>query len=477
MATQTNVDPPKIPFGFDEKFIKHAALTLPANQLLAHVSTSAESELNFERAGINIPTNRGQPIASGLSEYIYFGDIADIRDATGGSKPFNQYSREEVFRIVANIVARFGGKLVMACDEAQENEGPWRCHSDYAPQQIIWLHEAWKQYQDTHPEFLGFYSNYSGSVTPVIFRSPAEIADALTSPEKAFNLLVKCEFYTTRYWTQQYYKYRGPLINMYIHQMSSKHTVMAELVLSIRLHQLALQHVGRDPHDMLVFFWTDTASGLNGSYTERFVRPVPGGTGFAHNFPGWCAESMVQISRYSFEHGRIGFNWLDTYLNGTNTSVVPPRVVREDGYVLSDCDSTQVSRTGSYHNPSPHRPQTTTYPCTFLPHGGQDMGPLGAWWKCQNRAVVNLEQQPVAWRQNGEAFIDTTPSVYWIRTWTEKLAWVEAAVLGNTAVVTIYDVRGRYCSKGRGTMDVRINGNVYTVKYLQGVHNQININL
>lgn len=477
MASQVNTDPPKIAHGFDEKFIRTAVLTLPASQVLAHVTTSAEPELNFQQAGINISTNRGQPRAEGLSEYIYFGDVTDIQNATGGSKPYNQYSRDEVFQIVANITARYGGKLILACDEAQENEGPWQYSDELTPQQNEWYHQAWKAYQDTHPEFLGFYSVYSGCTTPVIFKGVDAIREALKSPEAAFNFLKTTEFYKCHYWTKGWYRYRGPLLNMYIHQMSSKHLVMAELVLSIRLFQLALQFVGRDPHDMLVFFWTDTASGLLGSYTERHIRPIKGGTGFAHTFPGWCAENMVQIARYAFEHGRHGFNWLDTYLNGTDTGTVPQRVVRDDGYVLSDCESNQPLTRVPYYNPSPYRPATTTYPCTLLPHGGQDMGPLGAWWKCQNRLVVNQELQPIEWRQNGEAFIDTTPWVYWIRTWTEKLAWVEAAVSGNVAVVTIYDVRGRYCVKGRGTMDVRINGAVYTVNYLQGVHNQITINL
>jgi hypothetical protein len=477
MATITNTDPPKIPYGFDEKFINYTTVNLPVNQVLAHVTTSARPEADFERAGINISTNRGQPIAAGLSEYIYFGDIADWRDATGGSKHKDQYTRDDVFRVVANITARYGGKLILACDEAQENEGYWQYHDDLTPQQNEWYHQAWKEYGDAHPEFLGFYSVYSGSTTPVIFKGVNAIREALKSPEAAYNFLKTTEFYKCHYWTREWWKYRGPLINMYIHQMSSKHLVMAELVITIRLHQLALQFVGRDPHDMLVFFWTDTASGLLGSYTERHIRPIKGGTGFAHTFPGWCAESMVQISRYAFEHGRHGFNWLDTYLNGTNTAIVPQKFVRDyDNFVLSDCDSTEVSRV-SYHNPSPYRPQSTTYPCTLLPHGGQDMGPLGAWWKCQNRAVVNLELQPIEWSQNGEPFIDVSPWVYWIRTWVEKLAWVEGAVLGDTAVITIYDLRGRYCVKGRGTMNVRINGKVYPVNYIQGVHNQITIKL
>lgn len=408
MPTITNTDPPKVPYGFDEKFINFAKLTLIATQIFAHVTTSARPEVDFERAGINISTNRGQPLSSGLSEYIYFGDVTDIRNATGGSKKYSEYTKEEVYRIVANITARYGGKLVLACDEAQENEGFWQYHDELTPQQNEWLNMAWKEYGDSHPEFLGYYGPYSGSTTPVIFKGVDAIREALKSPEAAFNFLKTTEFYKCHYWTRQWYRFRGPLINMYIHQMASKHLVMAELVLTIRLHQLALQFVNRDPHDMLVFFWTDSASGLQGSYTERFVRPVKGGMGFAHNFPGWCAENMVQISRYAFEHGRHGFNWLDTYLNGTNTAIAPERVVRDDSYVLSDCDSTEVSRV-PYYNPSPFRPQSTTYPCTLLPHGGQDMGPLGAWWKCQNRAVVNLEQQPIEWRQNGEAFIDTSP--------------------------------------------------------------------
>lgn len=477
MPTITNVDPPKIPWGYNERFVDYAKIALAATQILAHVTTDARSELDFEKAGITISTNRGQPIASGLSKYIYFGDVSAVRDATGGSKPLSQYTRDDMFQIVANITARYGGKLVLACDEQQENEGDWQYNDQLHAQQNEWYLQAWKAYGDTHPEFLGFYSVYSGSANPVTFSTTAAITQALTSPQAAFEYLKTIEFYKCHYWTKGWYRYRGVLINMYIHQNASLHQVMAELVLTIRIHQLALQHVGRDPHDMLIFFWTDSASGLQNSYTERYVRPVPGGTLFGHGFPGWCAENMVQISRYTFEHCWHGFNWWDTYLFGKNTSLVPPKLVRSDNYVLSDCDSTQVTRVPQYSNPSPFRPATTTYGFPPIPHSGQDMGPLGAWWKTQARLLANAEPQPVEWRQNGEAFIDVTPSVYWVRTWTEKLAWVEMARVGTTCVVTIYDVRGRFCSKGRGTMDIRIDGQVYTVTYYQGVHNQITINL
>lgn len=486
--TIENLDVPDLPYTWTGDYALTRSFEPDPNKKLSLTPKMAYNPQRLIAAGLaSVTLNQGVPYGRTVGDDGYilpkhqsvFLEQQYLQDATGGSKPLESYTKDEIRRGVRNEHDnKPRGIITSGAQEPRYERDPWCLVNYFTPNPYVrqphytWVAECWAEVMNEDPNVF-YLGPYDGCLIANPYDSAAVWRLALSSPEAAFNYVKSREYSFCPYINAGLYRYHDCIVNQYYRSPTDLNDRMGELQLTLEVMRLALEHIkttfGFD-RKLMVFVFLSGAEFVSYSgqgYSQFTKRNVPAG-GYYENykFPTYSFGFQLELAQSTFDSpaARYYCGWDDTNLHGWNPDVVAPDFIREDGFPMSKYYGGGASR-GVVNAPFKNDKLFGFPPAPF---GFEDSAPVSAEMHQIKKAHAGSVSTWARHRPDAGAPWCSLTSSYVYERWLEKNPYVRVAKnqAGNKFWLRVSKFGGG--GPQRFNLDVDLLGNGSLIATLSG---------